>query len=53
MELNFVWDAVKAEGNARKHGVAFAEAATTVRDPLGVTVPDPCHSVAEEYEEGG
>jgi uncharacterized DUF497 family protein len=33
-ELRFEWDAAKARGNVRKHGVAFAEGATVFRDPL-------------------
>ncbi len=38
-ELNgesFVWDAVKAEKNRRKHGVRFEEAAVVFFDPLFV-----------------
>jgi uncharacterized DUF497 family protein len=48
MDLDFEWDASKAETNARKHGVTFSEAATAFRDPLSVTVPDPRHSLREE-----
>lgn len=48
MELEFEWDANKAEASARKHGVTFSEAATAFRDPLSVTVPDPRHSLGEE-----
>lgn len=48
MDLDFEWDASKAEANARKHGVTFSEAATSFRDPLSVTVPDPRHSLREE-----
>lgn len=31
-ELRFTWDAAKATGNARKHGVTFAEAVTVFDD---------------------
>jgi uncharacterized DUF497 family protein len=48
MELDFEWNASKAEVNARKHGVTFPEAATSFRDPLSVTVADPRHSLLEE-----
>jgi uncharacterized protein len=45
--LIFDWDPVKAAANLRKHGVAFAEAATAFADPLSITIPDPEHSVGE------
>ena len=47
MPLRFSWDPRKASSNARKHGVAFDEAATAFGDPLSLTVPDPDHSGAE------
>jgi uncharacterized protein len=47
MPLLFDWDPVKAEANARKHGVTFEEASTAFADPLSVTIPDPDHSEAE------
>jgi len=34
--------------NFRKHGIAFREAATVLRDPLSITVYDPDHSEDEE-----
>ncbi len=43
----FEWDAVKAEANRRKHGVAFAEAITVFSDALAMLQPDPDHSEAE------
>lgn len=46
--LEIEWDAKKAEGNFRKHGVAFVVAATVLRDPLSVTVFDTEHSEQEE-----
>jgi uncharacterized DUF497 family protein len=46
--VNFAWDPKKAEINLRKHGVTFTEAATVMEDPLGITVPDPDHSMDED-----
>jgi uncharacterized DUF497 family protein len=46
--MEFEWDPQKAMKNLRKHGVAFAEAATIFGDPLAVTAPDPDHA-AEEH----
>ena len=45
--LTFSWDPVKAESNAKRHGVTFPEAATAFGDPLSLTVPDPDHSMGE------
>ena len=33
--------------NFEKHGISFQEAATTFKDPLSVTFPDPDHSIGE------
>lgn len=44
----FEWDATKAEGNRRKHGVTFDEAITAFSDPLAILLPDPNHSVGEQ-----
>ena len=44
----FEWDPKKAEGNARKHGVAFDEASTVFGDPLALLMPDPDHSLGEK-----
>ena len=41
------WDPRKALANLAKHGVAFQEAGTVLDDPLGVTFPDPEHSIEE------
>jgi len=46
--VHFEWDLEKAAANLRKHGVAFAEAATVFGDPLSTTFPDPDHSLAEQ-----
>ncbi|HEX8271211.1 MAG TPA: BrnT family toxin [Longimicrobiaceae bacterium] len=48
MDLRFEWDPVKAEMNARKHGITFTEASTAFSDPLSLTIPDPDHSEREE-----
>ena len=45
--MEFAWDPGKAAGNLRKHKVSFQEAASVFGDSLGVTVPDPDHSVGE------
>jgi uncharacterized DUF497 family protein len=41
------WDDQKAKANAKKHGVAFEDAATVLRDPLSMTFLDPDHSIDE------
>jgi uncharacterized DUF497 family protein len=46
--LDIVWDDVKAQSNLVKHGVAFAQAATVMLDPLALTVFDEAHSDTEE-----
>ncbi len=43
----FEWDWKKAESNARKHGVTFAEAMTVFGDPLELAIADPHHSQGE------
>lgn len=45
--MRFEWDPRKAASNARKHRVAFEEAATVFGDPLAVTFADPDHAVGE------
>ena len=47
-EFHFEWDAAKAVGNRRKHGVSFDLAATVFRDPLMISIPDEEHSETEE-----
>ncbi|RMW98618.1 BrnT family toxin [Allofranklinella schreckenbergeri] len=44
----FEWDEAKVGLNLRKHGVAFAEAATVFEDPLALSFFDDAHSMAEE-----
>ncbi len=46
--IEFEWDPSKAQRNLKKHHVAFREAATVFRDPLGITIYDPDHSASEE-----
>ena len=46
--IQFVWDPAKAKTNSRKHGVAFREAASVFKDPLGITIFDPNHSNEED-----
>ena len=45
--LRFTWDPKKATANAKKHAVAFPEAATAFGDPLSLTIPDTDHSGGE------
>ena len=46
--IQFEWDTAKAKMNLRKHGVAFREAATVLRDPLSITIFDPDHYDKED-----
>jgi uncharacterized DUF497 family protein len=46
--IRFEWDPAKTKMNLRKHGVAFREAATVLRDPLSITIFDPDHSDEED-----
>lgn len=43
----FAWDAAKALGNIRKHGVSFEEAATVFSDPEALDWDDFEHSTSE------
>jgi hypothetical protein len=43
----FSWDALKAMGNRRKHGVPFEEAATIFADPNGLDWEDLEHAETE------
>jgi len=44
----FEWDDAKAEGNLRKHGVAFPEAMSVLADPLALTRFDEAHSAEQD-----
>ncbi len=46
--MKFEWDPKKARSNLLKHKVSFEEAATALKDPMGLTGLDPDHSVSEE-----
>jgi hypothetical protein len=46
--FQFEWDEVKADANARKHGVTFDLACTVFHDPHLLTVADLEHSETEE-----
>lgn len=46
--MGFEWNARKAAGNLRKHGVSFDEAASVFFDPLSATGDDPDHSLEEK-----
>ena len=48
--MKFEWDRVKAESNARKHGVTFMLAITVFDDPYALIAPDTEHSAAETRE---
>ena len=37
--MEFEWDTAKAQSNAERHGIDFAEAMTVFGDPLEVTIP--------------
>jgi len=39
--VEYEWDPAKAAANLRKHGVRFADAALSLEDPRGVSIPDP------------
>lgn len=46
-DLRVDWDPAKAAANARKHGVAFPEAATVFDDEQALLLDDPDHSDTE------
>jgi hypothetical protein len=46
--IEFEWDPDKAKANRLKHRISFGEAATVLRDPLGITIFDPDHSQDED-----
>ena len=39
--VDYEWDPAKAAANFRQHGVRFADAAISLEDPLGASIPDP------------
>lgn len=42
--VRFAWDSRKAASNRAKHGVSFADAATTFADPLALLLEDEAHA---------
>jgi uncharacterized DUF497 family protein len=48
MPRRYDWDEVKAEANARAHGITFAEAEDAASDPLAIDELDLAHSDGEE-----
>jgi len=50
MDLVFEWDARKAKGNLRKHGITFDEATTVFDDALASIFPDEDNSGEDERE---
>ncbi len=47
--MDYEWDRAKAAANLKKHGVAFADAALTLEDPLGRTIRDPDASGEDRF----
>ena len=50
MRVDFEWEAVKADANARKHRVGFEEALTVFADPLARIFDDSDYSAREQRE---
>ena len=48
LPFQFEWDELKADANARKHGVAFELASTVFHDPRLLTAADLEHGNSEE-----
>src|SRR4030067_488836 len=46
--IDFEWDPQKEKSNIKKHDIGFREACTIFRDPLGITIFDPDHSIDED-----
>lgn len=45
--MEFEWDESKERENIRKHGVSFARAVESFRDPRGIRLVDESHSLGE------
>jgi uncharacterized DUF497 family protein len=41
LAVSYEWDPAKAQANFEKHGIYFADAATTLEDDLALTMRDP------------
>ncbi len=48
MKYNFEWDPIKAQINARKHGVTFEQASGVFKDPMALSVFDEYSSNEDE-----
>ena len=48
INYNIEWDPGKAHENLNKHGVAFDEAATVLKDSKAISIFDPDHSETED-----
>jgi len=46
--VEFEWDESKEKENLRKHGVSFACAVESFRDPKGIRLIDSAHSSSEQ-----
>lgn len=46
--MKFDWDASKAAGNVKKHGVSFEEASSVFYDIYGLSLRDESHSISED-----
>jgi len=43
--IDFEWDPQKEKTNIQKHHIGFREESTIFKDPLGITIFDPDHSL--------
>jgi len=50
MRRRFEWDESKAQGNYRKHGVTFEEAALVFRDPFARTRQDRIENSEQRWQ---
>ena len=50
MRVDFEWQAVKTDANARKHRAGFEEALAVFANPLDRIFDDPDHSAREQRE---
>jgi uncharacterized protein len=47
--VSYEWDSAKARANFEKHGIHFADAATTLEDDFALTVRDPFSEDEERW----
>ncbi len=47
--MDYEWDRRKADGNLKKHGVDFADAALALEDELALTMRDPDSESEERF----